>query len=370
MQHSEFSGGVPPNGQFNFGSLENFLTNIPDSINLDDPATTRPIYVHQTLFGFYAQDDWRARSHLPLIFGGRYEPVTLPTEAHNTFAVLTTLTSPAETPVNTFWARNQTLRNFEPRVGFAWDPFSNGKTAIRGGFGIYDALPLSWVFTHGSTGVLPYQLEKDATVLAQGDFPTGAVGKAQDPANLTNVGVRLIEQNPHRNYAMNWNLNIQRQVASSLTAAIAYAGSRAVHSPFSTDDSNMVLPTLSSLGYLWPIPHTDPVATGTGGNCADGTAPPCAWPVLNPNVGRIRAIWGDNTSSYHGLQAGLAKRMSHGFQAQGSYTLSKCLDLGSGGMLGDPYANSLSSLMVFNRGSRRGVCDFNITQNFVVNYPL
>src|SRR5258706_11831156 len=42
--------------------------------------------------------------------------------------------------------------------------------------------------------------------------------------------------------------------------------------------------------------------------------------------------------------------------------------MGSGGMLGDPYANSLSSLMFFNRGGRRGPCDFNIAHNFVVNY--
>jgi hypothetical protein len=370
MQNSEFSGGVPPNGQFNFGSLENFLTNIPDSINLDDPATTRPIYVHQTLFGFYAQDDWRARSNLTLNFGVRYEPVTLPTEAHNTFAVLTTITSPAETPVNTFWARNQTLHNFEPRVGFAWDPFSNGKTAVRGGFGIYDALPLSWVFTHGSTGVLPYQLEKDATGLAQGDFPTGAVGKAQDPTNFNNVGVRLIEQNPHRNYAMNWNLNIQRQIASSLTAVIAYVGSRTNHSPFSTDDSNMALPTLTSAGYLWPCgPDGTPGATCVAGWSPTGTqAAPIRNPTLNPKVGRIRATWWDNSSSYHGLQAAIAKSMSHGFQVQGSYTWSKCLDNGSGGMLGDPYANSLSSLIYFNRPGRHGPCDYNITQNFVVNY--
>src|SRR6195256_5741342 len=364
MQNSEFSGGVPPNGLFNFGSLENFLTNIPDSINLDDPATTRPIYVHQTLFGAYVQDDWHARSNLTLNFGVRYEPVTLPTEAHNTFAVLTTITNSSETPVKTFWAKNQTLHNFEPRVGFAWDPFRNGKTAVRGGFGIFDALPLSWVFTHGSTGVLPYQLEKDATVLVQGDFPTNAVAKASDPANLTNVGQRLIEQNPHRNYAMNWNLNIQRQIASNLTAVIAYVGSRTNHSPFSTDDSNMVLPSLTSAGYLWPCGPD-----GNGKPCVKGFLPSGApTTLLNPKVGRIRATWWDNSSSYHGLQAGMAKTMSHGFQVQGSYTWSKCIDMGSGGMLGDPYANSLSSLMFFNRGGRRGPCDFNIAHNFVVNY--
>jgi hypothetical protein len=358
MQNDEFSGGVPPNGQFNFDSLQSFLTNQPTSINLDDSSTTRPIYVRQTLFGAYIQDDWHARSNLTLNFGVRYEPVTLPTEAHNTFAVLTTLTSPAETPVKTFWAKNQTLRNFEPRVGFAWDPFRNGKTAVRGGFGIYDALPLSWVFTHGSTGVLPYQLEKDATNLPAGSFPTGAVTLANGPDSQP--GVRLIEQNPRRNYAMNWNLNIQREIASNLTAVIAYVGSRTIHSPFSTDDSNMVLPTLTSAGYLWPCDQTVagfPTTPCTG----NGTR-------LNPNVGRIRATWWDNTSSYHGLQAGIGKTMSHGFQAQGSYTWSKCLDYGSGGMLGDPYANSLSSLMFFNHSGRHGLCDFNIGQNLVVNY--
>jgi outer membrane receptor protein involved in Fe transport len=360
MQNNEFSGGIPPNGLYTFDNLQALLTNNPKTIAVDDPTTTRPIYVRQTLFGFYAQDDWRARSNLTLNFGLRYEPVTLPTEAHNTFAVLTSLTSPMETPVHTFWTKNQTLRNFEPRVGFAWDPFSNGKTAIRGGFGIYDALPLPWEFTHGSTGVLPYQLEKDGNILAQGDFPTGALNKVQ-ASNLTNVGQRLIEQNPRRNYAMNWNLNVQRQIAPSLTAAIAYVGSRSIHSPFSTDDSNMVIPTLTSAGYLWPCDQTvsgfpvNNVCTGVG-------------KLINPNVGRIRATWWDNSSSYHGLQAGLGKSMSHGFQVQGSYTWSKCIDNGSGGMLGDPYANSLSTLLFFNRSGRHGLCDFNIGQNFVVNY--
>jgi outer membrane receptor protein involved in Fe transport len=367
MQNFEFSGGVPPNGQFSFGSLAGFLLNQPVGIKLDDPTTTRPIYVHQTLFGAYVQDDWHWRPNLTLNFGVRYEPVTLPVEPHNTFAVLTSLTSPAETPVHTLYATNPTLRNFEPRVGFAWDPFRNGKTSVRGGFGIFDALPLSWEYTHGSTGVLPYQLQRGLSPLPAGSFPNGAVGLVG--TDLKNAGVRLIEQNPHRNYAMNWNFSLQHEIAPSLTAMLAYVGSRTVHSTFSTDDSNMVLPTLTSAGYLWPCGPD-----GNGHPCAAGFLPngtqanPVPSVRLNPNVGRIRATWWDNSSSYHGLQAGLAKRMSHGFQAQGSYTWSKCIDMGSGGLLGDPYANSLSSLMFFNRGGRRGVCDFNITQNFVVNY--
>jgi outer membrane receptor protein involved in Fe transport len=359
MQNGEFSGGVPPNGQFNFPSLSGFLLNQPTSFNMDDQGTTKSINVRQSLFGAYIHDDWRVRPNLTLNLGLRYEPTTVPTEANNTFAVLTSLTSPAETPVKTFWGKNQTLLNFQPRVGFAWDPFGNGKTAIRGGFGIYDELPLSWVFTHGSTGVLPYQLEKDASNLPAGSFPTGAVALANLP-NFTSVGNRFIQQNPHRNYAMNWNLNIQHEIANNLTAAIAYVGSHTVHAPFSTDDSNMVLPTLTSAGYLWPCDQSVtnfPNTPCTGG----GTR-------INPNVGRIRATWWDNSSTYEGLQAGISKRMSHGIQAQGSYTYSKCMDLGSGGLLGDPYANSLSSLMFFNRGGRSGLCDFNITHNFVLNY--
>ncbi len=100
MQDDEFSG-AGANGSFTFPSLAGFLQNQPATVTLDDPTSTRPIYVHQTLFGGYLQDDWHWRSNLTLNFGVRYEPVTLATEAHNTYAVLTSLTSPVETPANT-----------------------------------------------------------------------------------------------------------------------------------------------------------------------------------------------------------------------------------------------------------------------------
>jgi len=345
MQNNELSG-AGANGTFSFTSFQGFLLNQPATVTVDDPIT-KPIYVRQTLFGAYLQDDWRWRPNVTLNFGVRYEPVTLPTEAHNSFAVLKTITSPAETPVKNLWATNQTLHNFEPRVGFSWDPFRHGKTAIRGGFGIFDVLPLPWVYTHGSTSTLPFGRLAGSSNLAQGSFPTVSASLLNfDPTTVAN---RYVEQHPHRSYAMNWNLNIQREITPNLTAMVAYVGMHNVHQAFSTDDSNMVIPTLTPSGYLWPFP----IGSGTR---------------LNPNVGPIRLLQWDSSSYYEGFQAGVAKRMSHGFQAQGSYTWGKCIDMGSGSLLGDPYKNSLSSLMFFNRQSRRGLCDFNVAHNFVLNY--
>ena len=91
------------------------------------------------------------------------------------------------------------------------------------GFGIFDVLPLSWEYTHGSTGVLPYQLQKGVTTLPPGSFPTGAVGLAQT-VDLSTVGVRLVEQHPHRNYALNWNLNIQHEIAVKLNGSDRLCG--------------------------------------------------------------------------------------------------------------------------------------------------
>jgi hypothetical protein len=347
MQANEFSG-AGATGIFKFPSLAGFLLNQPGGVQLFDPTSTKPVYVRQSLFGGYVQDDWRWKPNLTLNFGLRYEYATLPSEARNAFGVIKNIYSGGETiPVPSLWTTNQTTHNLQPRFGFSWDPLRDGKTAVRGGFGVFDVEPLPWVYTHQSTGTLPFGRTLSSSNLPQGSFPSGALGfLGFDPTTVSN---RFVEQNPHRSYVMSWNVNVQREVTPSLTAMVAYVGSHNVHMPFGTDDSNMVLPTLTSAGYLWPFP----VGKGTR---------------LNPSVGRVRVTWWDSSSFYEGLQAGVTKRMSHGFQAQGSYTWGKCIDTGSGGLLGDPYANSLSSLMFFNRQGRRGLCDFNVAHNLVLNY--
>jgi hypothetical protein len=88
---------------------------------------------------------------------------------------------------------------------------------------------------------------------------------------------------------------------------------------------------------------------------------------LNTNAGQIAALFWTGHSYYDGLQMGVVKRMSHGLQAQSSFTYSKAIDDGSASLAGDPFGNSISGLFFFNEQSRRGPADFNIGKNFVQN---
>ncbi|HXM95446.1 MAG TPA: TonB-dependent receptor [Candidatus Dormibacteraeota bacterium] len=346
MQYNVFSVSRA-NGFFRFPSLAGFLQNKPSSVALSDPAFTREVGNRQTLFGAYLQDDWHWRPNLTLNFGVRYEPTTLPTEAHDRFQVVQNFYGGGPVPVKTLWAHNQTLLNFAPRVGFSWDPFHDGKTAIRGGFGIFDVLPLIWLYGLNNASSLPFQFTESASNLPPGSFPKGAFALLGFNQKIANVA--FYEQNPHRAYAMNWNFNIQREIIPTLTATIGYVGSHSVHQSFSTDSSDMVLPTLTSAGYLWPLP----VGSGTR---------------LNTSVGNLRAVIADNSGSYEGLQVQVKERMSHGFLAQGSYTWGKCFDYGSSAGVGDQFNNSLASPLFFARRVRRGLCDYNVAHNFVLNY--
>lgn len=346
------------NGFFNFPSLEGFLLNEPKSVSLLDPAISQEAGNRQKLFGAYLQDDWRARSNLTLNLGVRYEPVTNPTESHDRFQLINDFYAGSAVPVGKLFATNPSLRNFEPRVGFSWDPFHNGKTAIRGGFGIFDVLPIDWVWGFAMGSSYPFAFNVTKGGLPAGSFPGGVLQLIG--FSLSNAQQRYIEPDPKRNYAMNWNFNIQREITPSLTATIGYVGSHTVHQAQTPDNMDMVLPTHTSAGWLWPCDQT----------VSGFPATPCTGlgTFFNPNVGDLRATMWFGTSLYQGLHAQVTKKMSHGFQVQGSYTWGKCLDNGSGAQIGDPFQNSIASPFWLDEHLRRGLCDFNVAHNFVLNY--
>ncbi len=341
-------GTANPNGQYIFGSLQNFLTDIPTSFNSPIGGLITPRDLRQTIFGAYVQDDIRLRPNLTINVGVRYEMDTVPTETANRLTNLPTLTSPLPNLGSPLYS-NPTLRNFEPRVGFSWDPFHDGKTAVRGAFGMYDVLPLPYEFELISVLSAPFFESGNATVangLVPGTFPTGGYPLILAPSALR---YGYVQSNPKRNYVMQWNGNVQRELARNLTMTVGYLGSRGVHQPFHADDVNYVLPTITPSGYLWPIPH----GSGT---------------KMNPAVGQISALFWNGVSSYNALNVEVVKRMSHGLQIQGSYTWSKSIDLGSASISGDTFGNSISALPFFDPRLRRAVSDFDVPQVVTINY--
>src|ERR1700730_9138779 len=365
----KFGGGVErqqlnrlthtdPSGVFTFGSLPGFLSNSPTKFTGEDANSVRGQGLRQTIFGLYTQDDWRFRPNLTLNLGLRWEMATTINDFRGGIVNLANLTDPLPL-CGTFIPGkcasggplfgNFTRRNFEPRVGFAWDPFHNGKTAVRASFGMFDILPMGYQYIAAATKQFPF-----VSSVANNSPPQGSLGTivtvsspAADGGNKK--GGSYVEQFPHRSYVMQWNLNVQRELVGNLTLMAGYVGSRGVHEPFRTDDADIVLPTLTSEGR-WLFPN--PVQGGD---------------KVNKHYGQIHYLAYEGNSYYHALEVAVQKPMSHGVQFQTSFTLGKSMDTGSAAGHGDQFSNSSSSLPAYDLRALRARSDFDIKRTLVVS---
>ncbi len=344
IQSNQFTQGASPNGFFTFGGLQSFLQDQPSTFQTLLSTSHTPRDLRQSLYGAYFQDDYKIKSNLTLNLGLRYETATVPTAVGGELSTLVHFTDTTPHLGSPYFA-NPTLHNFAPRIGFAWDPFKTGKTSIRGAYGIYDVLPLPYQFELLTLLSAPFTEGASVTTSA-GDFPSGAYVKASNPTNLRNA---YVQPNPGRSYVQQWSFNIQREVFHNFTVTAGYVGSHGIRLPFHADEINDVQPTLTSAGYLWPGPGV----TGT---------------KLFPNIGgQVSATLWQATSSYNGLNVQATKRLSHGFQLQGSYTFSKSIDTSSSGIAGDTFGNSVSSLPTFDAKLRRGLSDFDVRNVLAIN---
>src|SRR6266851_761544 len=303
-----------PNGIWQFGPLSEFdpagtfirstfLQNIPKRFQGGIVSTLSPRDLRQTLFGVYIQDDWRWKPNLTLNLGLRYEMATVPTEIHGKLANLRNLTD-ANPHLGDPFFNNPTTKNFEPRIGFAWDPLRNGKMAVRGGAGLFDVLPLPYQFILLTTQAAPFFQYTSIKNPGAGTFFSGLT----PPFPANKLRATYTDPSPKRNYVTQWNLNVQYQLTSSLAAMVAYVGSRGVHQPFRVDEADLVLPKMTSAGYLWPKVDLQgniftPQCNATDPNAPNDPMPPCAPPpTINTNFGSIRGMFYQGRSYFNALE--------------------------------------------------------------------
>jgi hypothetical protein len=337
------TGTNAPNGRFTFGSLQNFLTNRPATFNATIPGQNPVIQLRQRVFGAFAQDDFRVRPNLTINLGLRYEMATVPTETQKRLSNLVNLTD--TTPqLGSPYFQNPTLLDFSPRLGFAWDPFKSGRTSVRGGFGIYDTLPLTYQFALLVVNTGPFFQTGTLTTVPQGSFPT----KAFTTLSGNDVRYSYVQSDPGRPWVGQWNVNLERQLPADVVVHVGYVGQHGENQPFRTNDANIVIPTVAADGRLqWPLPRN----TGTR---------------LNPGVGVINALGWIGRNTYEGLNVGVT-RQSRGMRVGVSYTWSQSTDLSSSSTAGSNFNNSIVGPLLQFPNAMQGLSDFNITHNVVIN---
>lgn len=333
-------------------------------------SSEAPSNEHQKQYSLFAQDEWKVTPRFTLTLGLRYEYTSPETDKRGfSFTIIPGLQSqkypnapqglvfPGDRGAPTGWYFPD-YKDFAPRIGFAWDPFGNGKTSLRGGFGMfYDTLN-GWM-SDWATDEPPFAGSADlffnpgptnAANTTMSD-PYGTAGSPDPfpsqippPSSLDFNAAGLIPfgngnnnfVDPHLKtpYIYQYNLSVQRQISNGLMAEIGYAG----------NSSHKLLTWLD----------TNPFILGTTTRILNQG-------LAAPNFGYITTFAGLNNANYNGLLASLTKRVSD-VPHLGSlfftlaYTWSHNLDNGSG------FNSRNTQIASYNRHALYGNSDFNVPQ--------
>jgi outer membrane receptor protein involved in Fe transport len=333
-------GSFTFNGQITGNPAADFVLGRATTMTVASPVLEQAGL--QTNHYFFVQDDWRVHPRLTLNLGLRYElPLNWvhPADWWGTFHLgQQSRVIPNAPPGMVFPGDpgigrglfNTDKNNFAPRIGFSWDPFGNGRTAVRGAYGIfYDTInsdviqntsqPYRYTFT------IPTPFSLSDPLRGQPAIPLTI-----DVRNPQFVGLQEIfypDPTLRSPYIQQFNLNVQREVVKDLAVQVAYVGKMG---------RKLLMGVSTNPALLAP--------GATVGNVNNRR--------LIPGFGNLQNISSRANSTYHALQVEATKRMSRGFSLQGAYTWSKSLDQASAIALGAAVPN------VFDLQSQWGRSDF------------
>lgn len=361
-QQSNLTNGYFSSGQWRFSSLLTLMNDTPASFtgalqNADNSYRGfREVHLYP-----YVQDTLKLTTRITLTGGLRWNFVSNPVEVHNLLCAFTNPSSPTQSncvPVPNVFASNPSLTSFDPRVGFAFDPFRNHKTAIRGGIGLFHDPIQARNYNGGYLFTSPYlnSVETCGNGTAGTSictYPIPFTGNYVFSPTISNATAYNSVNTP---FSMQYNFNIQQQVAKGTVLSMAYVGSLGRNLIVNRDLNPPTYTTINGVKYFSPNPtSTIPTVIGVSA------------PRSNTNASSLVYGVPIGPSSYNSLQAYFTRNEGKSLHFQLAYTFSKCLDQGSSSYGLEGGNSPAQQADPYNEASDSGPCNFDVRQNFSGN---
>ena len=332
---------VNSRGTYTFANMAQFFAGTPTRFQGNTPGAEFRRQRPNMLFGFYLQDDYRMTSNLTLNLGMRYEFFTVPKDKNGRDAYIPDILTSTDTVIGGPF-RNPSLKNVAPRIGFAWDVTGDGRTAVRGGSGLYYDTDSPFNSSLGVSIQTPPFVNVVNITGAGIAFPTPVLSAVSAGGGRS---IRTLDYNVKQPKGWTYNLNVQRELVANWALTVGYAGSRA-YRLVSLIEGNPVVPVVRADGSLFF---------------------PAGAPRRNPAWGSIDYRTSDGRSTYHALQAGLMKRFSDGYQVQLSYTLSRAMDNADGQVSTDTLSSAVYAQNPYEPDAEWAVAAFDAPHVFTAN---
>ena len=339
------------NGEADFASLQTFLQGITS--NFVGVPNKTAMYWRSTVGAWYVQDVIQLRPNLTLRAGIRHEFTNGFNEKYGRASNYLPDANgvPTSDPQNSAthigpsaFVKNNATKLFSPRIGLAWDPFGNGKTSIRAGFGMYYTLlddfnfqlnynaPFNAQFQFQNLpllNILPVTPGNSLRPFCGPGLSTSTSSPPPPAGSCTPITPWGTQVDPKTPTAVEWNYFIEQQVSRNMSIRVGYLGSHAYHNVIDID-ANTIIPQICSNAAGCPSGGLRAPKPPTTVLVPQGTLyfPPGKRP--NPFLTSAYFWYTEGVASYNALQVDLTRRISSGLTFRGNYTYSKNLDDGSG----------------------------------------